>query len=105
MVCWQVANVSGVIEVFLLVGLLVFLSSVAKHSVRINRLSVIHFFAILLVHVGAEEVVVHLLVGVNSILVFVIIGLLLHLSTHVLFTHTIVNLLSLFGSIHLLLFR
>lgn len=73
MICWQVANISGVVKVLiLLLSLLFFLSiSVTEHTVGIYRLIVIHFLAILVVR--SQEIIIYLLVWINSIAVVLIL--------------------------------
>ena len=72
MICWKISNVTCVVEVLvvLLASAVVIAASVAEHA-RLALVHVTHIFLAvihLLWHLSSEEILVDLLVWINSIL-------------------------------------
>ena len=77
MICRQVPNITGIVEEFLFVVLLLlfFCISITEHSIGIDWLSIIlHIWVVL---ISTKEVWVNLLVWINAILIWVFLHLVL----------------------------
>ena len=92
MICWQVSNVSCIVEIFIYVLLwLLFLASICiKHSVGIYWTAIVHVLELsgIWAHLASQEILVDLLVWVNTILIWHLrLDLLRSASHHVIHVH------------------